>query len=87
MHERDGRSHAVLDHQMAALFVSNILEHLRTKILSFFHEVSSRERKSDWISLFLASYILLHHIEVLVRQQAAFTEELGLQVSLERCVA
>lgn len=70
----------VLDHQLAAIMVKFVLEPLRYRILDQLKKLMEEKKKENWFKVFLSSFILLNHFELLMSQQQARAIELRSKV-------
>jgi hypothetical protein len=71
---------AIIDNQVSSLFAVRFLRNLRLKVLNQFHHMATSgksEKRKHWFALFLASFILLHNYECIMKHQKKWALENG----------
>ncbi|KAK2747002.1 hypothetical protein FQN57_002574 [Myotisia sp. PD_48] len=62
----------IIDYQLSAIIVQQILLPLRDKVVDNLQKLMKRHRPQEWIVILLSSFILLHSCELLIEQQRSF---------------
>ena len=79
----------MMDTQLDQVIIQNILNHLRGKLIGLFEKNISPARPETWFETFLASFVLLTHIERLAAHSVRHAETHTMPVSnrcLEGCI-
>jgi hypothetical protein len=59
----------LIDNQLSFVILTKILKPLRKKVLEGLLRLFKTKKRSDWVVVFLASYMLLHNYEMIMKAQ------------------
>ena len=62
-----------VEHQLTRMLINDFLDPLSTEVLADIDKIKKSSKSDDWLARFLATFIILHNYELLVKRQKAFT--------------
>ncbi|KAL1901192.1 hypothetical protein Cpir12675_000558 [Ceratocystis pirilliformis] len=69
----------VLGAQVDVLLIDRIQNQLRQKVLKLLKEMILRNKKQEWFSLYLAIFIIMHNIALIIAHDALYARKHGLK--------
>lgn len=62
-----------VEHQLTWILMNDFLAPLSAEVLADIDKINKSGKADDWLGQFLATFIVLHNYELLVKRQKAFT--------------
>lgn len=62
-----------VEHQLTRILMNDFLAPLSAEVLADIDKINKSGKADDWLGQFLATFIVLHNYELLVKRQKAFT--------------